>query len=67
MRRTAILASLCVEMIRRIRHFGDFVTVPLAIVVFVRLAGGDRLHLVAAGVALGLALDFLGRRWRKAE
>ncbi len=22
---------------------------------------------VAAGVALGLALDFLGRRWRKAE
>ena len=23
--------------------------------------------LIAAGVALGLALDFLGRRWRRAE
>ena len=32
MRRTAIMTSLSDEVMRRIRHFGDFVTLPLAIV-----------------------------------
>ena len=37
-------------MMRQLRHFGDFVTVPLAIVIFVGLAGAYHLHLVVAGV-----------------
>jgi hypothetical protein len=39
MSRTAIITSLSTEVMRRLRHFGDFVTVPLAIVIFVGLAG----------------------------
>jgi hypothetical protein len=31
MRRTAITTSLSTEVMRRLRHFGDFVAVPLAI------------------------------------
>src|SRR6266481_3502477 len=34
---------------RRIRHFGDFVNVPLAIVIFVDLAGMYRLYLILLG------------------
>ena len=51
MSRTAIITSLSIEVMQRLRHFGDFVTVPLAIVVFVGLAGMFRLYLVLAGVA----------------
>ena len=31
MRRTAITTSLSTEVMRRLRHFGDFVTVPLVL------------------------------------
>ncbi len=51
MRRTALTTSLSTEVMRRLRHFGDFVTVPLAIVIFVGLAGVYRLYLVLVGVA----------------
>jgi sterol desaturase/sphingolipid hydroxylase (fatty acid hydroxylase superfamily) len=63
MRRTAIITSLSAEVMRRIRHFGDFVTVPLAILIFVDLAGMYRLHLVLAGVAAWTLLEYLVHRF----
>jgi len=62
MTRTAIIPGLSAEVMRRIRHFGDFVTVPLAIVIFVDLAGIDRLCLVPAGVAAWTLLEYLVHR-----
>jgi sterol desaturase/sphingolipid hydroxylase (fatty acid hydroxylase superfamily) len=48
---------------RRIRRLGDFVTVPLAIVIFVDLAGVYRLHLVVVGVATWTLLEYLVHRF----
>jgi len=62
MRRTAIITDVSAEVMRRIRHFGDFVTVPLAIVIFVDLAGMYRLYLVLAGVAAWTLLEYLMHR-----
>src|ERR1700694_1890467 len=62
MRRAAIITGLSAEVMRRIRHFGDFVTVPLAIVIFVDLAGMDRLYLVLVGVAAWTLLEYLVHR-----
>ena len=39
MSKTAIITIRSTEVMQRLRHFGDFVTVPLAIVIFVGLAG----------------------------
>ena len=50
-------------VMRRIRHFGDFVTVPLAIVIFVDLAGIYRLYLVLLGVAAWTLLEYLVHRF----
>src|SRR3984893_11863877 len=61
MRRTAIVTSLSAEVMRRIRHFGDFV--PLAILIFVDLAGMYRLYLVLAGVAAWTVLEYLVHRF----
>jgi sterol desaturase/sphingolipid hydroxylase (fatty acid hydroxylase superfamily) len=63
MRRIAITASLSAERMRCIRHFGDFITVPLAIVIFVNLAGVYRLYLVPVGVAAWTLLEFLVHRF----
>jgi sterol desaturase/sphingolipid hydroxylase (fatty acid hydroxylase superfamily) len=57
------MTSLSAEVMRRIRHFGDFVTVPLAVVIFVGLAGTYRLHLVVAGVAAWTLLEYLVHRF----
>ena len=62
MRRTALTTSLSTEVMRRLRHFGDFVTVPLAIVIFVGLAGVYRLYLVLVGVAAWTLLEYLVHR-----
>jgi sterol desaturase/sphingolipid hydroxylase (fatty acid hydroxylase superfamily) len=62
MRRTTINTSLSAEGMRRIRHFGDFVTVPLAIVIFANLAGMNRLDLVLVGVAAWTLLEYLVHR-----
>jgi len=62
MRRTAINTSRSAEGMRRIRHFGDFVTVPLAIAIFVNLAGMNRLDLVLVGVAAWTLLEYLVHR-----
>jgi len=48
---------------RQLRHFGDFVTVPLAIVLFVGLAGAYHLHLVVAGVVAWTLLEYLVHRF----
>jgi sterol desaturase/sphingolipid hydroxylase (fatty acid hydroxylase superfamily) len=63
MRRRAIASRASAEAMRRIRHFGDFVTVPLAILMFVDLAGLYRLHLVVAGVATWTLLEYLVHRF----
>jgi sterol desaturase/sphingolipid hydroxylase (fatty acid hydroxylase superfamily) len=57
-----IMTSLSTEVMRRIRHFGDFVTVPLAIVFFVEQAGVYRLYLVLAGLAAWTLLEYLVHR-----
>ncbi len=57
-----MITSLSAEVMRRIRHFGDFVTVPLAIVIFVDLAGMYRLYLVLLGVAVWTLLEYLVHR-----
>jgi sterol desaturase/sphingolipid hydroxylase (fatty acid hydroxylase superfamily) len=63
MSRTAIMMNLSAEVMRRIRHFGDFVTVPLAAVIFLELAGIYRLHLVVMGVAAWTLLEYLVHRF----
>ena len=63
MKRTIIIKSLSAEVMRRIRHFGDFVTVPLASVIFIDLAGVDRLYLVLAGLAAWTLLEYLVHRF----
>jgi sterol desaturase/sphingolipid hydroxylase (fatty acid hydroxylase superfamily) len=49
-------------MMRPVRHFGDFVTIPLAIPIFVDLAGLYRLHLILVGVAAWTLLEYLVHR-----
>jgi Fatty acid hydroxylase superfamily len=63
MRRTAITTSMSTEVKRRLRHFGDFVTVPLAIVILVGLAGTYRLYLVLLGFAAWTLLEYLVHRF----
>jgi sterol desaturase/sphingolipid hydroxylase (fatty acid hydroxylase superfamily) len=62
MSQTAI-ANLSAEVMRRIRHFGDFFTLPLAIVIFVAVAGIERLHLVLAGLAAWTLMEYLVHRF----
>src|SRR3981081_3258115 len=62
MRGTALTTSLPTEVMRRLRHFGVFLTVPLAIVIFVGLAGVYRLYLVLVGVAAWTLLEYLVHR-----
>lgn len=63
MNRTVIIKSLSVEVMRRLRHFGDFVTVPLASVIFIDLAGVNRLYLVVVGLAAWTLLEYLVHRF----
>jgi hypothetical protein len=63
MKRTIIIKSLFVEVMRRIRHFGDFATVPLAGVIFIGLAGEDRLYLALAGLVAWTLLEYLVHRF----
>lgn len=57
------MTSLSAEAIRRIKHFGDFVTIPLAIAIFLGLAGIHRLHLVLMGGAAWTLLEYLVHRF----
>jgi sterol desaturase/sphingolipid hydroxylase (fatty acid hydroxylase superfamily) len=62
MRRTAITTSLSTEVMRRLRRFGDFVSVPIAIAIFLDLAGVYRLYLVLTGLAAWTLLEYLVHR-----
>lgn len=62
MKRIAGMTSVWAGVMRRIRHFGDFVTIPAAVVVFVDLAGIYRLHLVLLGLAAWTLLEYLVHR-----
>ncbi|HTB03044.1 MAG TPA: sterol desaturase family protein [Bradyrhizobium sp.] len=57
------MTSLSAEVMRRIRHFGDFVTVPLAAMIFMALAGMDRLYLVLFGLAAWTLMEYLVHRF----
>src|SRR6185437_6193869 len=57
------VTSLSAGLMQRIRHFGDFVTVPLAIAAFLGLAGMYRLPLVFAGAAVWTLLEYLVHRF----
>src|SRR5262245_54685874 len=57
------MTSLPGDVMRRIRHFGDFVTVPLAIPIFVELAGLHRLPLVLASFVVWTLLEYLVHRF----
>src|SRR5437667_6017918 len=50
------------ELMRRIRHFGDFVTVPTAALIFAGFAGIDRFYLIALGFAAWTLLEYLVHR-----
>jgi len=50
------------DLMRRIRHFGDFVTVPVAAMNFICLSGLDRLYLVVLGFAAWTFLEYLVHR-----
>jgi sterol desaturase/sphingolipid hydroxylase (fatty acid hydroxylase superfamily) len=58
-----MIARLSAELMRRIRHFGDFVTVPLTITILVGLAGMDRLYLVMLGLAAWTLMEYLVHRF----
>lgn len=58
-----MIARLSAGMMRRIRHFGDFVTIPIAAAIFVELAGLDRLHLVLLGAAAWTLLEYWVHRF----
>jgi sterol desaturase/sphingolipid hydroxylase (fatty acid hydroxylase superfamily) len=47
----------------RVQQFGDFVTLPIAIVSFVDLAGAHRLYLVVGGMAAWTLLEYLVHRF----
>ena len=63
MSRTAILSRLSAGAVRRIRHFGDYVTIPLAAVIFMDLAGMYRLYLVLVGLAAWTLMEYLVHRF----
>jgi sterol desaturase/sphingolipid hydroxylase (fatty acid hydroxylase superfamily) len=58
-----ILPNRSAELLRWIRHFGDFVTLPLAILVFAGLAGIARFHLMVAGLAAWTLVEYLVHRF----
>jgi sterol desaturase/sphingolipid hydroxylase (fatty acid hydroxylase superfamily) len=57
------MTSLSGDAMRRVRHFGDFVTVPLAILIFVEPAGLHRLPLVLASFVVWTLLEYLVHRF----
>ena len=59
----AILPNQSGELWRWIRHFGDFVTLPLAILTFAGLAGISRFPLVVAGMAAWTLVEYLVHRF----
>jgi sterol desaturase/sphingolipid hydroxylase (fatty acid hydroxylase superfamily) len=57
-----MIARLSDELMRRIRHFGDFVTLPLVIMFFMDLAGVHRLYLVMVSLAAWTLVEYLVHR-----
>src|ERR1700743_1476895 len=49
--------------VRWIKHFGDFITIPLAILFFAGVAGLDRFPLVLAGLAAWTLVEYLVHRF----
>jgi sterol desaturase/sphingolipid hydroxylase (fatty acid hydroxylase superfamily) len=62
-RAAAIWIGQSADWIRWVRHFGDFVTIPLAILMFAALAGLSRWHLVVVGMAAWTLLEYLVHRF----
>jgi len=51
------------KYVRLIRHFGDFVTLPIVILIFADLAGLHRLYLVVLGMGAWTLLEYLVHRF----
>ena len=62
-RPTSIKTCFSAEVMRRVRHFGDFVTLPIAIVILADLAGVYRLYLVLIGIAAWTLMEYLVHRF----
>jgi sterol desaturase/sphingolipid hydroxylase (fatty acid hydroxylase superfamily) len=60
---TAMTTSFSAGMLRRIRHYGDFVALPIAIAILAGVAGLDRLYLVLAGAGCWTLLEYLVHRF----
>jgi sterol desaturase/sphingolipid hydroxylase (fatty acid hydroxylase superfamily) len=65
MRRAAIfiLMNQSADWVRWVRHFGDFVTIPVAVLAFASLGGLSRLYLVAAGLAAWTLVEYVMHRF----
>jgi sterol desaturase/sphingolipid hydroxylase (fatty acid hydroxylase superfamily) len=63
MRLAALLTNQSVDLWRWIRHFGDFVTIPIAILFLAGLGGVARLPLVGAGLAAWTLVEYLMHRF----
>jgi sterol desaturase/sphingolipid hydroxylase (fatty acid hydroxylase superfamily) len=63
MKQGADAMDLFAGVMQRIRHFGDYVTLPIAIAVFVGLAGLHHIHLVLAGAAAWTLVEYLVHRF----
>jgi sterol desaturase/sphingolipid hydroxylase (fatty acid hydroxylase superfamily) len=49
--------------VRWIKHFGDFITIPLAILLFAAIGGLDRFPLILAGLAAWTLVEYLVHRF----
>jgi sterol desaturase/sphingolipid hydroxylase (fatty acid hydroxylase superfamily) len=63
MRLAALLMNQSADLWRWIRHFGDFVTIPIAIAVLAGLGGLSRLPLVVVGLAAWTLVEYWMHRF----
>ncbi|HLZ00558.1 MAG TPA: sterol desaturase family protein [Bradyrhizobium sp.] len=63
MKRAVILMNRSAHWWQWVRHFGDFVTIPLAILTFAGLAGLSRLYLVVVGLLAWTLVEYLMHRF----
>jgi sterol desaturase/sphingolipid hydroxylase (fatty acid hydroxylase superfamily) len=63
MRLAAFLTNRSADLWRWVRHFGDFVTIPIAILILAGAGGVSRLPLVVVGLAAWTLVEYLMHRF----
>jgi sterol desaturase/sphingolipid hydroxylase (fatty acid hydroxylase superfamily) len=63
MRRAAMLMNQSADWLRWVRHFGDFITIPFAVLIFAGLGGLSRLYLAAVGLMAWTLVEYLMHRF----